>query len=108
MKELLFKWALQLIPPFVIKFLNFKEIASLCGTWEVAVGAFHGNWIFLKDGTVLSTDGSKKGNWKKTIFIRWTDYPDRWETLDLPLHNMRSTGDSWQKQDIKVDAKKIS
>lgn len=86
-----------------------KEV--LLGTWEIELipKNFKSEWTFFENGTVLSTQGAQRGNWRfdlphNRILITWGG--GRAESLILPLNTELTVGESWHGKDVRVHAKK--
>ncbi|HLJ56994.1 MAG TPA: hypothetical protein VKT77_18280 [Chthonomonadaceae bacterium] len=84
---------------------------ALLGKWTVRCGpSFQTIWTFQRDGTVLSANGVPRGQWtwereNRRILIRWDQ--TAWDSLNLPLNEKGTFGDTYHRQGWRVEAVKL-
>jgi hypothetical protein len=84
---------------------------TLLGKWSVHCGPkFQTVWTFQRDGIVFSVNGAPKGHWRweqenRRILITWDE--TAWDSLNLPLNEKGTFGDTYHRQGWSVEAVKL-
>ena len=86
---------------------------ALPGKWSIRTGpTFQAVWTINRDGTVLATNGAPTGHWKwepanRRILFTWDADKVAWDSLNLPLNDKGTFGDTYHRQGWRVEAVKL-
>jgi hypothetical protein len=88
-------------------------VKVLPGKWSIHTGPkFQAVWTINRDGTVLANNGAPTGHWKwepqnRRILFTWDADKTAWDSLNLPLNEKGTFGDTYHRVGWRVEAVKL-